>query len=49
MNWTRLLEVIAWANQRSPRNVEFTAKKPDRGFNWICNCRVCAELRRLSA
>jgi hypothetical protein len=42
VNWLRLLEIIDMARSRIGN-----AEKVDRGWNWLCYCRVCAALRGL--
>jgi hypothetical protein len=46
MNWLRLLEIIDMAWRRSGR--EPGPRQPDRGWNWLCVCVVCCELRKLA-
>jgi hypothetical protein len=43
MDWARLLEVVEMASRRIRRD---TRGKPDRGYQWVCYCVVCREIRR---
>jgi len=41
-----LADVMDWARQRSHPRRRYTVCRLDKGFDFVCNCRVCAELRR---
>lgn len=43
MNWLRLLEIIEMARRRTTDD-----PKRQRGFQWVCFCSVCCELRRVT-
>lgn len=43
MNWPRLLDIIDLAKRRVTSD-----PKRQRGYQWVCYCSVCCELRNLS-